>query len=101
MSALALRPDGTKSDAFLVHLGGTLGGEAGGFGRKVRGVKIFAEDSADYVEAVVRRYLRVVVTTTRSPPSCEVSPTTSSRGSERQDERPHATCRPLLLPVLR
>jgi len=57
MSALALRPDGTKSDAFLVHLGGTLG-DGGGFGRKVRGVKIFAEDSADYVETLVRRYLR-------------------------------------------
>jgi sulfite reductase (ferredoxin) len=56
MSALALRPDGTKSDAFLVHLGGTLG-ENGGFGRKVRGVKIFAEDSADYLETLVRRYL--------------------------------------------
>jgi sulfite reductase (ferredoxin) len=57
MSALALRPDGTKSDAFLVHLGGTLG-DGGGFGRKVRGVKVFAEDSADYVETLVRRYLR-------------------------------------------
>jgi sulfite reductase (ferredoxin) len=57
MSALAVRPDGTKSDAFLVHLGGTLG-DGGGFGRKVRGVKVFAEDSADYVETLVRRYLR-------------------------------------------
>ncbi len=58
MSALMPRPDGTKSDAFLVHLGGTLGEEGGGFGRKVRGVKIFAEDSAEYVEALIRRYLR-------------------------------------------
>jgi sulfite reductase (ferredoxin) len=58
MSALALRPDGTKSDAFLVHLGGSLGGTGGGFGRKVRGVKILAEESADYVESLVRRYLR-------------------------------------------
>ena len=52
MSALAKRPDGTKSDAFLVHLGG--GTET--FGRKVKGVRIFAEDAADYVEALVRRY---------------------------------------------
>jgi sulfite reductase (ferredoxin) len=61
MSALARRPDGTKSDAFLVHLGGTVGeasdGEGGAsFGRKVRGVRVFAEDSADYVETLVRRY---------------------------------------------
>ena len=52
MSALAKRPDGTKSDAFLVHLGG--GTET--FGRKVKGVRVFAEDAADYVEALVRRY---------------------------------------------
>lgn len=55
MSALQVRPDGTKSDAFLVHLGGGMG-EGAGFGRKVKGVKIYAEDAADYVEALVRRY---------------------------------------------
>ena len=55
MSALALRPDGTKSDAFLVHLGGGMGdGES--FGRKVKGVRVFAEDAADYVETLVKRY---------------------------------------------
>ena len=58
MSALRVRPDGTKSDAFLVHLGGTMGSEDQVFGRKVKGVKIYAEDAADYVEALVRRYLR-------------------------------------------
>jgi sulfite reductase (ferredoxin) len=68
MSALQTRPDGTKSDAFLVHLGGTMGGahaaEGGvhdggaAFGRKVKGVKIYAEDAADYVELLLRRYLR-------------------------------------------
>ena len=57
MSALRVRPDGTKSDAFLVHLGGTMG-EGGAFGRKVRGVKIYAEDTADYVELLLRRYER-------------------------------------------
>jgi sulfite reductase (ferredoxin) len=55
MSALAPRPDGTKSDAFLVHLGGGMGdGES--FGRKVKGVRVFAEDAADYVETLVKRY---------------------------------------------
>jgi sulfite reductase (ferredoxin) len=65
MSALARRPDGTKSDAFLVHLGGALGaggagdgagGDGASFGRKVKGVRILAEDAADYVETLVRRY---------------------------------------------
>src|SRR5919106_3610451 len=65
MSALAKRPDGTKSDAFLVHLGGALGARGAGdgaeadgasFGRKVKGVRILAEDAADYVETLVRRY---------------------------------------------
>jgi sulfite reductase (ferredoxin) len=55
MSALARRPDGTRSDAFLVHLGGGMGNGAS-FGRKVKGVKVFAEEAADYVETLVRRY---------------------------------------------
>jgi sulfite reductase (ferredoxin) len=55
MSALRVRPDGTKSDAFLVHLGGTAGAGAA-FGRKVKGVKIYAEDAADYIEELLRRY---------------------------------------------
>jgi sulfite reductase (ferredoxin) len=55
MSALRPRPDGTKSDAFLVHLGGGMG-EGAAFGRKVRGVKIYAEDAADYLETLLVRY---------------------------------------------
>jgi len=55
MSALRVRPDGTKSDAFLVHLGGTVG-EGAAFGRKVKGVKIYAEDAADYLEDLLGRY---------------------------------------------
>jgi sulfite reductase (ferredoxin) len=55
MSALERRPDGTRSEAFLVHLGGGTGANAS-FGRKVKGVRIFAEDAADYVETLVRRY---------------------------------------------
>ena len=63
MAALGKRQDGTRSDAFLVHLGGGLdhvNGSANGsaFGRKVRGVKVFAEDAADYVETLVHRYRR-------------------------------------------
>lgn len=57
MAALKARPDGTKSDAFLVHLGGGMGDDAG-FGRKVKGVKVFAEDSADYLATLVTRYRR-------------------------------------------
>jgi sulfite reductase (ferredoxin) len=57
MGVVLPRPDGTKSDAFFVHLGGGLGAE-GGFARKVKGTRIFAEESADYVEALVRRYRR-------------------------------------------
>ncbi|MCA1834288.1 MAG: nitrite/sulfite reductase [Actinobacteria bacterium] len=56
MGAVLPRPDGTRSDAFLVHLGGHLG-ENAGFGRKVRGVRVFGEDLADYVETLLRRYL--------------------------------------------
>jgi sulfite reductase (ferredoxin) len=55
MSALQARPDGTKSDAFLIHLGGTMG-EGASFGRKVKGVKIYAEDAVDYLELLLRRY---------------------------------------------
>ena len=55
MGAVQQRPDGTKSEAFLVHLGGALG-ESGGFARKARGVRVFAEDSADYVETLLTRY---------------------------------------------
>src|SRR6266516_2090883 len=41
MSALKVRPDGTRSDAFLVHLGGGV-----------------AEHAADYVQLLIGRYLR-------------------------------------------
>ena len=57
MSALQPRMDGTRSDAFLVHLGGGMG-EGAAFGRKVKGVRIFAEDTADYLETLLTRYQR-------------------------------------------
>ena len=57
MGAVLPRPDGTKSEAFLVHLGGQLG-ERPSLGRKAKGIRIYAEDAADYVETLLRRYLR-------------------------------------------
>jgi sulfite reductase (ferredoxin) len=57
MGCMIERLDGTRSDGFLVHLGGGLG-DAAGFGRKVRGVRVLGEDLADYVETLLRRYLR-------------------------------------------
>jgi sulfite reductase (ferredoxin) len=44
-----------KVEAFLVHLGGHLGGDRA-FGRKVKGVKVLASELGPYVEALVRRY---------------------------------------------
>ncbi|MGH2637235.1 MAG: nitrite/sulfite reductase [Actinomycetota bacterium] len=55
LGAIQPRPDGARSESFLVHLGGGLG-DGGAFARKVRGVRVFAEDSADYVETLLTRY---------------------------------------------
>ncbi|MFN2615391.1 MAG: nitrite/sulfite reductase [Actinomycetota bacterium] len=57
MGAVMERGDGTRSDAFLVHLGGHLG-DGHTLGRKVRGVRIFGEDLADYCEKLIRRYVQ-------------------------------------------
>jgi sulfite reductase (ferredoxin) len=57
MGCVLPRGDGTRSEGFLVHLGGGLG-TAPAFGRKAKGVRIFAEDAAGYVETLLRRYLR-------------------------------------------
>jgi sulfite reductase (ferredoxin) len=57
MGCVLPRGDGTRSEGFLVHLGGGLG-TASSFGRKAKGVRIFAEDAADYVELLLRRYLQ-------------------------------------------
>jgi sulfite reductase (ferredoxin) len=46
---------GDQVGGFQVHLGGTLGLEAG-FGRKVRGLKTTAEELPFYVERVVRNF---------------------------------------------
>jgi sulfite reductase (ferredoxin) len=46
---------GRQVEGFQVHLGGALGASAG-FGRKLRGLKVTAEDVPDYIERVVRRF---------------------------------------------
>src|SRR6266550_13532 len=48
-------PDGADVEVFQVHLGGHLGAESA-LGRKFRGLKVTAEDAADYVERVLRGF---------------------------------------------
>ncbi|MGV9287433.1 sulfite reductase SirA [Streptomyces sp. NPDC003719] len=52
---LVLNDRGEQVEGYQVHLGGALGLEAG-FGRKVRGLKVTAEELPDYVERVLKRY---------------------------------------------
>jgi sulfite reductase (ferredoxin) len=47
---------GGDVEGFQVHLGGQLGAETS-FGRKFRGLRVSAEDVADYVERVLRGYV--------------------------------------------
>jgi len=47
--------DGNQVGGFQVHLGGTLGLDAG-FGRKVRGLKTTEAELPVYVERVVRNF---------------------------------------------
>ena len=53
---LVTGPDGDQVEGFQVHLGGGLGLDAG-FGRKVRGHKVTADELPDYVERLARAYL--------------------------------------------
>jgi sulfite reductase (ferredoxin) len=56
---LVTLPDGTQTEGYQIHLGGSLNGGDGtdsGFGRKVRGLKTTAADLPDYVERVLRRF---------------------------------------------
>ncbi|WLP93075.1 nitrite/sulfite reductase [Gordonia sp. NB41Y] len=50
-------PNGEIVDGFQVHLGGSLGFDAG-MGRKLRGHKVLSSDLHDYVTRVVTHYLR-------------------------------------------
>lgn len=56
MGCVMERGDGTRSDGFLVHLGGRLG-EGYAFGRKARGVRVLGEELADYCELLIKRYV--------------------------------------------
>ncbi|ANJ10082.1 sulfite reductase SirA [Streptomyces parvulus] len=52
---LVLNDRGEQVEGYQVHLGGALGLEPG-FGRKVRGLKVTAEELPDYVERVLKRF---------------------------------------------
>ncbi|WP_314410795.1 nitrite/sulfite reductase [Streptomyces kroppenstedtii] len=52
---LMLDSEGNQVEGYQVHLGGALGLEAG-FGRKVRGLKVTADELPDYVERVLKRF---------------------------------------------
>jgi len=47
--------DGEQVEGYQVHLGGSLGLDPG-FGRKVRGLKVTADELPDYIERVLRTY---------------------------------------------
>jgi sulfite reductase (ferredoxin) len=49
-------PDGNQVEGFQVHLGGGLGMDAG-FGRKLRGHKVTADELPDYVERLARSFV--------------------------------------------
>ncbi len=44
-------------EGFQVHLGGALGLDSG-FGRKLRGHKVLASELGDYIERVVRNFVK-------------------------------------------
>ncbi len=52
---LVMDADGRQVEGFQVHLGGGLGLDAG-FGRKLRGHKVTAQELPEYVERLARRY---------------------------------------------
>lgn len=52
---LMLDSEGNQVEGYQVHLGGSLGLEPG-FGRKVRGLKVTADELPDYVERVLRNF---------------------------------------------
>ncbi|SIS08168.1 nitrite/sulfite reductase [Williamsia sterculiae] len=54
---LVERENGEHGEGFQVHLGGSLGQDAG-FGRKLRQHKVLTEDLGDYIERVVRNFVK-------------------------------------------
>ena len=53
---LVTGPTGNQVPGYQVHLGGGLGQDAG-FGRKLRGHKVTADELPDYIERVAKAYL--------------------------------------------
>ncbi|WP_186296250.1 nitrite/sulfite reductase [Mycobacterium tilburgii] len=49
--------DGTLVEGFQVHLGGSLGLDSG-FGRKLRQHKVISDELGDYIERVVRNFVK-------------------------------------------
>ena len=67
---------GQQVEGFQVHLGGHYGVDAG-LGRKLRGLKVTADELPDYVERVLRRY-------TADRAEAETFATWVARASENQ-----------------
>ena len=74
---LVLGPDGEQVEGFQVHLGGGLGLDAG-FGRKLRGHKVTADELPDYVERVARAFAGRAAATASGSPSGWRGPTKPS-----------------------
>ena len=97
---LVLGPDGDQVEGFQVHLGGGLGLDAG-FGRKLRGHKVTADELPDYVERVARGVRR------RARRRRAVRPVGGAGRRGRpgmSSQRPHSARQPAgghVLPVLR
>ncbi|QTE29945.1 nitrite/sulfite reductase [Pengzhenrongella sicca] len=67
---LVMDDDGAQVPGYQVHLGGGLASadrDEAGLGRTVRGLKVTAEGTAEYVERVVRRYVADRETTAAGP----------------------------------
>ena len=120
MSALQMRPDGTKSMPSGAHSAarwealkkrgvaqeGAQGASA--FGRKVKGVKVYAEDTVDYLELLVRRYQQHkseddLVQLVRERAQCRRAGAVRSACPQHGElrERHRRSGRAVLLPVLR
>jgi sulfite reductase (ferredoxin) len=56
LGSLINLPGGEKVEGFQVHLGGHLGAEYR-FGRRAKGVRVPADELADYIEGLLRRFL--------------------------------------------
>jgi sulfite reductase (ferredoxin) len=49
--------DGNSVEGFQVHLGGSLGLDSG-FGRKLRQHKVMSHELGDYIDRVVRNFIK-------------------------------------------